>query len=99
MFLLTGLTFSYLAVLAVAAIPCLLGLAYLLSHRAAGSRLPILAAMALGPLLSPETLAGWSRLLQGQNPGGPNGILVLMHLFTVVLACALLLPGAVRRGV
>lgn len=98
MFLLTGLTFSYLAVLVVAVLPFLLCLAYLLSRRVAGARLPILAAMTLGPLVSPETLAGWTRMLHGQNPGGPNGILVLIHLVMVVVAGGLLLPPALRRG-
>lgn len=97
MFTLTFLTFYYLAVTGALMVPFLLALGYLISRRVAGAGLPILAAVILAPFLSPETYAGWSRFLQGQNPGGPNGMLVLIHIAMAVLGSAVLLRGTVQK--
>lgn len=96
MFMATFVTFFYLAVIGAIFIPGLVLLGYVICRRLPIARLPMLAAIGLAPLLSPETLAGWFRFFHGQNPGGPNGALMVMHLALVLIGSAVLLPGAVR---
>lgn len=97
MFTLTYLTFFYLAVTGALVVPFLLVMGYLISRRVTGASLPVLAAIVLAPLFSPETFAGWSRILQGQNPGGPNGMLVLIHVAMIVLGSGVLMLGAAQN--
>lgn len=93
LFILTYLTFAYLAVIGVFVLPFLLALGYYVSYRVPGAGSFLWPALILAPLGSDETFAGWSRLLQGQNPGGPNGLLVVIHCATVLLGSGMLLVG------
>jgi len=98
-FTLTYLTFAYLAVTGVLALPFLLALVHYIPRRVPGAGPVLLLALAVAPLLARETFAGWSRMLQGQNPGGPNGLLVILHCATVLLGSGvLLLDRRSRKG-
>jgi len=97
LFTLTALTFAYLAVSGVLAVPLLLALGYWLARRVPGAGAFLWLSLVVAPLLSRETFAGWSRMLQGQNPGGPNGLLVIIHGATVFLGIGMLLVGRRSR--
>lgn len=96
MFVLVYMAFAYLAVATAFVLPAILLIGYLFACRLKGTALPLLAAFAVAPLLSPETFAGWSRMLQGHNPGGPNGMLVVIHIALVLLGSAVIGWGSRR---